>query len=192
MSKLTEAKSILQALGLPPAQAYNEMACFTLLALAGVKPTDSWKEAKRSRTSVSKGVMTFVRDHYGKDYAENTRETFRRQVLHQFVQAHLAEYNPHEPNLATNSPRAHYALHEDMLPVLHVRLVMLEDVGRSCGVYCQARLAVFHLRRAPRGAGRNACAQSPRGDGGANVTRSPQRRGESSGRIVRPEIRAGI
>ncbi len=116
MSKLSEAKTILQALGLPPAQC-NEMSCLTLLALAGVKPRGSWKDAKRSRTSVSKGVMTFVRDHYHKDYAENTRETFRRQVLHQFVQANLAEYNPFEPNLATNSPRAHYALHEDVLPV---------------------------------------------------------------------------
>ena len=117
MSKISEAKVILQALGLPPPQC-NEMSCLTLLALACVKPRGSWKNTKRSRTSVSKGVMAFVRDYYGKDYAENTRETFRRQVLHQFVQAHLAEYNPYEPSLATNSPRAHYALHEDVLPVL--------------------------------------------------------------------------
>ena len=117
MSKITEAKKILQELGLPPAQ-YNDMACLTLLALAGVKKNGSWRNAKRSRASISKGVMAFVREHYGKDYAENTRETFRRQVLHQFVQAHIAEYNPYEPDLPTNSPRAHYALHADVLPVL--------------------------------------------------------------------------
>ena len=117
MSKLTEAKRILQELGLPPAQ-YNEMACLTLLALAGVKKKGSWKDARRSRTSVSKGVMAFVREHYGRDYAENTRETFRRQVLHQFVQAHVAEYNPYELELPTNSPKAHYALHPDIVPVL--------------------------------------------------------------------------
>ena len=118
MSKLSDARTVLQALGLPPAQC-NEMSCLTLLALAGLKPSDSWKKATRSRISVSKGVMAFVRDFYGKNYAENTRETFRRQVLHQFVQASLAEYNPYEPDLATNSPRAHYALHEDLLSVLH-------------------------------------------------------------------------
>jgi hypothetical protein len=61
--------------------------------------------------------MQFVREHYGKDYAENTRETFRRQVLHQFVQAHIAQYNPYE-ELPTNSPKAHYALHPDIVPVL--------------------------------------------------------------------------
>ncbi len=116
MSKLTDAKKILQALGLPSPQ-YNEMACLTLLALAGIKNRGSWNHAARSRTSVSKGIMQFVREHYGKDYAENTRETFRRQVLHQFVQAHIAQYNPYE-ELPTNSPKAHYALHPDIVPVL--------------------------------------------------------------------------
>lgn len=117
MSKITEAKMILQELGLPPAQC-NEMSALTLLALAGVKDRDLWPSVQRARTSVSKGIMTFVRNDYGKDYAENTRETFRRQVLHQFVQAHIAEYNPFEPSLPTNSPKAHYALHPDIVPVL--------------------------------------------------------------------------
>ena len=72
MSKISDAKTILEALGLPPAQ-FNEMSCLTLLALAGIKPDGSWKDARRSRTSVSKGVMAFVRENYAKDYAENTR-----------------------------------------------------------------------------------------------------------------------
>lgn len=38
-------------------------------------------------------------------------QTFRRQVLHQFVQAHIADYNPFEPN----SPCAHYAITEAAL-----------------------------------------------------------------------------
>ena len=40
-----------------------------------------------------------------------TRETFRRQVLHQFVQGRIADYNPFDPSLPTNSPNAHYADH---------------------------------------------------------------------------------
>lgn len=59
--------------------------------------------------------MDHVREKFGKDYAPNTRETFRRQVLHQFVQGHIADYNPFEPDLATNSPRAHYAITEAAL-----------------------------------------------------------------------------
>ena len=57
-------------------------------------------------------------EHYDSAYAPNTRETFRRQVLHQFVQAGIADYNPFEPELPTNSPRAHYAVSEAALKVV--------------------------------------------------------------------------
>lgn len=53
----------------------------------------------------------------GSPYAPNTRETFRRQVLHQFVQAGVANYNPDDPTLPVNSPRAHYAITEEALEV---------------------------------------------------------------------------
>ena len=62
--------------------------------------------------------MAFIRKEYNKDYAENTRETFRRQVLHQFVQACIAEYNPFDPGLPTNSPNTHYAISEEALKVV--------------------------------------------------------------------------
>lgn len=109
MPKIEEAQEILKALGLPQAQQ-NEMAALTLIALCGLKPNDVWKDAKREACTVTKSVMDFLKEHYNKPYAPNTRETFRRQVLHQFVQAQLAEYNPFDPSLPTNSPRAHYAI----------------------------------------------------------------------------------
>lgn len=62
--------------------------------------------------------MAFVAEAYGRHYAPNTRETFRRQVLHQFVQARIVDYNPFEPDLPTNSPRAHYAISEAALEVV--------------------------------------------------------------------------
>jgi hypothetical protein len=51
-----------------------------------------------------------MNSRYGRTYAENTRETVRRQVIHQFEQARIVDRNPDEPGLATNSPRTHYAL----------------------------------------------------------------------------------
>ena len=54
--------------------------------------------------------MSHVSQHYDIEYAPNTRETFRRQVLHRFIQGGIADYNPFEPDLPTNSPRAHYAI----------------------------------------------------------------------------------
>lgn len=101
-------------LGLPSAQS-NKMSALTLIALCALGPNDPWSNAQRTRRTVTKGIMDYVREQFGEDYKPNTRETFRRQVLHQFVQGHIADYNPFEPDLPTNSPRAHYAITEAAL-----------------------------------------------------------------------------
>jgi type II restriction enzyme len=117
VSKITEAQEILAALGMPAAQR-NEMSALTLLALCGLKPEDDWAFATQKSLTVSKGIMAFIRDHYDRSYAPNTRETFRRQVLHQFVQGKIANYNPDSPALPTNSPKAHYAITTAALAVI--------------------------------------------------------------------------
>jgi hypothetical protein len=117
MLKIREAQQILKSLGLPKEQQ-NEMAALTLLALAGLKPRDSWNKATNKSCTVTKDIMSFTSQYYKKGYAPNTRETFRRHVLHQFVQGHIVNYNPDNPSLPTNSPKAHYALTEETLDVL--------------------------------------------------------------------------
>lgn len=117
MSKIKEAQSILAELGLPKAQQ-NEISALTLLALCGIKESDSWKSAERVSLKVSKGIMAFMAKQYKRRYAPNTRETVRRQVLHQFVQARLADYNPDNPQLPVNSPNAHYAISKPALEVI--------------------------------------------------------------------------
>jgi hypothetical protein len=117
MSKIEDAQEILKALGLPAAQQ-NEMSALTLLALCGIKESANWADANRQSLGVTKGIMTFVADAYNKNYAPNTRETFRRQVLHQFVQGRIADYNPDEPDLPVNSPKAHYAVSDAALSVI--------------------------------------------------------------------------
>lgn len=114
MSKIDDAQKILKELGLPTAQQ-NEISAYTLLALCGIKPSDSWSKATRISLKVSKGIMTFCKDVYKKEYAPNTRETFRRKVLHQFVQARITDYNPDNPSLPVNSPNAHYAITNEAL-----------------------------------------------------------------------------
>lgn len=117
MGKIGEAQNILRTLGLPTAQQ-NEMSALTLLALVNVKEADPWSSATRHRCTVTKTIMAFMNEVYEKSYAPNTRETVRRQVLHQFVQAGLAEYNAFEPDLPTNSPKAHYAVSEEALAII--------------------------------------------------------------------------
>lgn len=117
MSKIQEAQVILRELGLPDAQQ-NEISGYTLLALCNIKENDKWSKAFRQSHGVSKGIMNFISENYQKEYAPNTRETFRRQVLHQFVQAGIADYNPDIPYLPVNSPRAHYAISEIALETI--------------------------------------------------------------------------
>jgi hypothetical protein len=96
------------------------MACLTFLALCGVRPRVSWKKARRQSLTLTRGIMAFAETEYKKSYAPNTRETFRRQVLHQFIQASVALYNPDDPNLPTNSPKVHYAISDAALSVAKV------------------------------------------------------------------------
>lgn len=99
---------------MPPAQT-NQMAAMTLLALCGLTSGSVWASATRSRCTVTKGIMHHLKEHFGIEYAPNTRETIRRQVLHQFTQGGVADYNAFQPDLPTNSPHAHYAITEAAL-----------------------------------------------------------------------------
>ncbi|WP_218193665.1 BsuBI/PstI family type II restriction endonuclease [Pseudomonas gelidaquae] len=114
--KIDEAISILIALGLPRAQQ-NERTALTLLALIDLTPNGSWAELKRPLLGVTP-IMTWVKDSYGKEYAPNTRETFRRQTLHQFVDAGLCLYNPDKPDRPVNSPSACYQIALELFHVL--------------------------------------------------------------------------
>ncbi len=59
--------------------------------------------------------MAWVDKAYQKKYAPNTRETFRRQTLHQFVDAAIALYNPDKPDRPVNSPDAVYQVSPEAL-----------------------------------------------------------------------------
>ena len=117
MTKIKEAQDILKTLGLPAAQC-NELSALTFLALCNIKEKDNWENAERQSLGLTKGIMAFVNSYYKKKYAANTRETFRKGVLHQFVQARIADYNPDNPSLPVNSPKAHYALSNEALEVV--------------------------------------------------------------------------
>lgn len=102
------ALGILTELGLPRAQL-NDRSAYTLLALADVGEDTSFAETKAPLRGITP-IMDWLRDHYGTNYAPNTRETFRRQTMHQFVEAGLVQYNPDKPDRAVNSPKAVYQL----------------------------------------------------------------------------------
>lgn len=114
--KIDEAMHILAALGFPRAQQ-NERSALCLLALLNLTPKKSWKNAANPLVGITP-MMDFSREIYGKAYAPNTRETFRRQTVHQFVDAGLALYNPDQPARPVNSPKAVYQIEPEALALL--------------------------------------------------------------------------
>lgn len=85
-----DALQIIISLGLPRGQQ-NERSALCLLALLNLTPDKTWADAEAPLMGITP-IMNWIRDYYGKDYKPNTRETVRRQTMHQFVAAGLALY----------------------------------------------------------------------------------------------------
>lgn len=114
--KIDEAIQIIKSLGLPREQQ-NERSALCLLALLNLTPEKFWKNAASPLIGITP-MMEFVALHYGKKYAPNTRETVRRQTIHQFVDAGIALYNPDRPTRPVNSPKAVYQIEPDVLELI--------------------------------------------------------------------------
>ena len=114
--KIKEALSILDDLGVPR-QQQNDRSALTLLSLLGLKPASKWEDATDPLMGITP-MMEFFEQHYGKKYAPNTRETVRRQTVHQFMQAALIVANPDKPSRPTNSPKAVYQVEPSVLKLL--------------------------------------------------------------------------
>lgn len=114
--KIDEATQILTALGLPAAQR-NERSALTLLALARVAPKTGRAKTEQPLLRIV-DIMEFMRKTYGKDYAPNTRETVRRQTIHQFEQSRIVDRNPDDPTRPTNSGKTVYKLADPAVAVI--------------------------------------------------------------------------
>lgn len=110
------AEEIIVSLGLPRAQQ-NERSALCLLALLDLTPGKAWADAGNPLMGIT-AIMQWARKHYGKEYAPNTREAFRRQTMHQFCYAGLAVANPDEPTRPVNSPKWCYQIEPSALELL--------------------------------------------------------------------------
>jgi adenine-specific DNA-methyltransferase len=116
VSRIEEALEILTAFGLPKAQR-NRRSALTLAALAGVGPEDSWSNTERPLLRIW-DIMKFMRQRYKRNYAANSRETIRRQTIHQFEQARLVDRNPDDPTRPTNSRKTVYQIAPEAAEVI--------------------------------------------------------------------------
>ena len=117
--KIEETREFLQTIGMPKAQQ-ADICCYVILAMAGIKPDMSWSEATNEWIRIH-DIIQFVNTFYSTSYAENSRETFRKQALHRFRTAALVEDN----GKAINSPNYRYRLTEETVKILR----MMETVA---------------------------------------------------------------
>lgn len=112
MDKLTEAKSILNNVGMPIKQQ-SDICGYVLLAMSGIKEKSSWQEATNKWIGIHE-MIQFIKNEYGIQYAENSRETFRKQAIHHFRNAALIEDN----GKSTNSPLYKYRITDETLNMI--------------------------------------------------------------------------
>ena len=112
MSKIEEARTILKELQVPVRQQ-SDLCCYVLLAMANLKKRDKWESATNEWIRIH-DIIAYTKDVYGVTYAENSRETFRKQAMHHFRNAAFIEDN----GLATNSPNYRYRLTDEMLALI--------------------------------------------------------------------------
>ena len=107
MDKIKEAKNILKAIGMPEKQQ-SDLCCYTLLAMANITNENNWPNAQNNWIRIH-DIISFISEKYGITYAENSRETFRKQAMHTVRDAALIEDN----GKATNSPNYKYRITEE-------------------------------------------------------------------------------
>lgn len=123
-ARVGETRIVLGQLGFPLAQA-NERSALVLLCLLDLPADQAWAAATNDASWRIHRLMKWLRDHYGKDYAPNTRETIRRQTLHQFVDAGLVSLNPDDPARPINSSLNCYQVTSPALELLRTH----DDAG---------------------------------------------------------------
>lgn len=113
MSNVEKIRKILIALGVPEKQQ-NDLCCYVLLVMAKIYPKSKWECAQNEWIRIH-DMMSYINMFYRETpYAENTRETVRKNALHHFRTAAFVEDN----GLATNSPNYRYRLTAEFLTVL--------------------------------------------------------------------------
>ena len=112
MNKIEEAKLILSNLFVPDKQQ-TDLCCLVLLSMANLNEDSQWVNATNKWYRIH-DIILFIKNNYNIIYAENSRETFRKQALHHFRNAAFIEDN----GKATNSPNYKYRLTNEMLDLI--------------------------------------------------------------------------
>jgi len=96
-----------------PKKQQSDICAYALVALAGVSNNESWESATNKFLRIH-DIIKSTKEIFHAEYAENSRETFRKQAMHPFRIAALIEDN----GKATNSPNYMYRLTPEALNLI--------------------------------------------------------------------------
>ena len=112
MDKVKKIKELLEILDLPKKQQ-TDICTLTILSMANLKKRTKWEEATNEWLRIH-DIIAFANRNYNVSYAENSRETFRKQALHHFRNAAIVEDNA----MATNSPNYRWRLTDEFVEII--------------------------------------------------------------------------
>lgn len=112
MDKVKKIKELLGILDLPKKQQ-TDICTLTILSMANLKKRTKWEEATNEWLRIH-DIIAFANRNYNVSYAENSRETFRKQALHHFRNAAIVEDNA----MATNSPNYRWRLTDEFVEII--------------------------------------------------------------------------
>ena len=114
MSLIEQARDFLTRIGAPAKQC-NDMCCYVLVALSNMAQKSTWNEAENPWMGPH-DIIVYLDMNSIKSYAENSRETIRKNCLRPFRDLAIIEDN----GLASNSGKYKYRLTNEMLELLRV------------------------------------------------------------------------
>lgn len=171
MGKVEEARQLLKEVGMPDKQQ-ADLCCYALLAMSNIKESDKWKSATNEWIRIH-DIIQFVGENYGVVYAENSRETIRKQALHHFRTAALIEDN----GKATNSPNYRYRLTEETLE-------MVRSIGGHNADAIMKRFVTYHEKLVEMYASKKEMTKMPVKINNEEFTFSPGKHNELQKAII--------
>ncbi len=117
MSRLKDSKVLLSDLGIPD-QYNSDLMRYAFLALLDIHDRSSWSMATNHKLMRLHDIFGYIKEVFGVEYAENSRETLRKRVAKVFEQAHIALRNIDDPSRPTNSGKTNYSISSEALTVI--------------------------------------------------------------------------
>ena len=116
MTLLHEAEIVLTALGIPlpgisPTRRAHAARAF--VALAGLKPGDSWQQTQdmSTRTLTTKQILKYGREHFGEERSDGSYDDVRRKDLQLPVTAGVVQAAANKASANTNDSTRGYGIH---------------------------------------------------------------------------------